>query len=348
MNTKKIKFIYWFAYYNLDSPSVRYRAKYPLDFFKAKYSINSYLVIPGYKFDQIALFLKAYIAALLFRKNDSLIVIQRVQSNFIYSTLLKLLVKVQTENTIYDLDDSDYLYAESAHLLYFVRNCDKISSGSEEICKYLFKYNSNIFHVTSPIIDLNIRKARKNKDFVVGWIGGFEGRHKEGLINLLFPALLELNFDFKLVILGIMDLTDIDLINEYFKNHFNIKIEIPTNINWNDELYLQNEIVKFDIGIATLIEDEIQLSKSGIKAKQYMNNGVPVLSTNLLENNRYVIDGYNGFYCDTSPAFKKRILQFFEMKEIEYLTFSKNAANSIVHFDHEKYLSDLERIKNTP
>jgi hypothetical protein len=40
----------------------------------------------------------------------------------------------------------------------------------------------------------------------------------------------------------------------------------------------------------------MQLSKSGIKAKQYMNNGVPVLSSNLPENNTVVIDGFNVFF----------------------------------------------------
>ena len=52
------------------------------------------------------------------------------------------------------------------------------------------------------------------------------------------------------------------------------------NFNWNDEPSLQNKITSFDIGITTLMDYEIQKPKSGIKAKQYFNNGVPVLGEN--------------------------------------------------------------------
>src|SRR5688500_1190258 len=88
---KGLKFIYWFAFYNPDSPSVRYRAQYPLDYFKNNYGIRSCLIIPSYKPVRILRFIRAYFSALLFRKPDSLIVIQRVSSNFIYATLLCLL-----------------------------------------------------------------------------------------------------------------------------------------------------------------------------------------------------------------------------------------------------------------
>ncbi len=57
----RISVIYWFAYYNLDSPSVRYRAKYPLDFFRDEYGIDSFLSIPGYSAKRIFQFLRAYI-----------------------------------------------------------------------------------------------------------------------------------------------------------------------------------------------------------------------------------------------------------------------------------------------
>jgi len=106
MPHQRIKFIYWFAYHDLFASSVRYRGKYPLDFAREKLGIGSYLVVPGYSLKRLLLFLKAYFSALLFRKPGSLIVVQRVQSDFIYATLLKLLVLIRNKNTIYDLDDA--------------------------------------------------------------------------------------------------------------------------------------------------------------------------------------------------------------------------------------------------
>ena len=149
-----------------------------------------------------------------------------------------------------------------------------------------------------------------------------------------------------MIILGIFKFEDLDFIINYFQNYTNIEVEIPLEIDWNDELNLQKRIVNFDIGIATLKNSEIQISKSGIKAKQYMNNAVPVLSTNLPENNSVVIDGINGFFCDTTNDFKERLIQFHKMSNSDYLQFSKNARESISNFDHNKYFNDFEEIKN--
>jgi len=346
LENKKIGFIYWFAYYNLDSPSVRYRAKYPLDFFKENKSVGNYFIVPSYRPMEIYLFLKAYLSALFFRKPNSLIVIQRVQSHFIYSTLLKLLIRIKHQDTVYDLDDADYLEVNPKTIYFFAKHCEKISAGSKQIEKYLSQFNNQIIHTTSPIVDLEIVKKNRNTIFTIGWIGGFGGDHKDSLIELVFPALKELTFHLKLIVIGVLKLNDIEFIKNYFQDNSNIEIEIPLEIDWNDEVDIQNRIVLFDVGLATLTNSEMQLSKSGIKAKQYMNNGVPVLSTNLPENNTVVVDGVNGYFCATTNDFKERLNQFYKMTVTDYLQFSKNARESISNFDHNKYFTDFEKIKN--
>ncbi len=346
MQGRSIEFIYWFAYFNLDSPSVRYRGKYPLDFFKEHNGINSFFVVPDYSPRGIIFFLKAYFSALFFRKKNSLIVIQRVQSDFIYANLLKLLIRIRNHDTVYDLDDADYLEVNPQSIHYFARHCEKISAGSRQIETYLKRFNHRIVHTSSPIVDLGIVRKSKNTNFTIGWIGGFGGDHKRSLIDLVFPAMKELTFPFKVVILGVQDPNDAEFIRKYFKDNPNIEIEIPLEINWNDEAGLQKRIVLFDVGIATLANNQLQLSKSGIKVKQYMNNGVPVLSTDLPENNSVVVDGVNGYYCTMANDFKQRLIQFYHMPDAEYLRFLRNARKSICNFDHNKYLSDFEKIKN--
>lgn len=342
---KKIEFIYWFAYYDLASPSVRYRGKYPLDYFRTQKGIESYFVVPGYTLPRIAVFLKAYVSALLFRKANSIIIIQRVQSNFIYANLLKLLIRIRNYDTVYDIDDADYLEAKPHSMYYFAKHCKAISAGSNQIKTHLSRYNLHIVHTSSPIVDLGIFKTKKSQLFTIGWIGGFGGHHKYSLIQLVFPALLELRFPMKLIVLGVTKIIDAVFITNYFRDKPNIEIEIPTDINWNDEANIQKRIVSFDVGIATLTNTEMQVSKSGIKAKQYMNNGVPVLSTNLPENNTVVIDGLNGYFCTTTDDFVARLNQFVNMAETDYLQFSKNARRSVSKFDHNKYLSYFEEIK---
>lgn len=348
MKTKrsKIAFIYWFAYYNLDSPSVRYRAKYPLNFLREQRNIQSYFVFPTYSIKGILLFLKAYFSALLFRKRNSIIVIQRVQSNFIYANLLKFLVRARCHDTVYDLDDADYLEINPKTIYYFSQHCEMVSAGSQQIKNHLTRLNPKIVHTSSPIYDLHIVKNHKNACFTVGWIGGFGGEHKEGLIELVFPALKELSFHLKLIIVGILKTDDLVYVERYFQDNSNIEIEMPVGIDWNDEVDIQKRIALFDVGIATLTNSEKQISKSGIKAKQYLNNGVPVLSTNLPENNVVVVDGENGYFCNTSSDFKKRLTQFYQMSEVDYLTFSKKARDSIRNFDHHKYFSDFVEARN--
>lgn len=341
----KIEFIYWFAYYDLASPSVRYRGKYALDYFRTQKGIESYFVVPGYTLPRNAVFVKAYVSALLFRKANSVIIIQRVQSNFIYANLLKLLIRIRNYDTVYDIDDADYLTAKPYSMYYFAKHCKAISAGSNQIKSHLSRFNYHILHTSSPIVDLGIYKTKKSPLFTIGWIGGFGGHHKVSLIQVVFPALLELTFPVKLVVLGVTKTIDAMFITNYFRDKPNIEIEIPAGINWNDEAGIQKRIVSFDVGIATLTNTEMQLSKSGIKAKQYMNNGVPVLSTNLPENNTVVIDGLNGYFCTTTNDFVERLNQFFDMSEADYRQFSIHARRSVRKFDHRNYLSHFNEIK---
>lgn len=339
-----IKYIYWFAYYNEDSPSVRYRGKYPLEYFKENYNIDSSVIIPGYSKDKIFAFIKSYGSALFFRKKESLIVIQRVHSSFIYSSLLKLLVSIRKRNTIYDLDDADYLYCKPKSIYYFAKKCAHIAAGSKAIANHLSPLNKNIIITSSPTPDLKIIKEKRSDTFTIGWIGEYGGDHKKSLIEIVFPAIKELNFNCKLILLGVKVHQDFRSIQNYFNEKTNIQLEIPKEINWNDEVSLQNKIASFDIGIATLLDNEIQRSKSGIKAKQYFNNGVPVLGTNLPENDWVIKDGVNGFYCSNTMEFKQRINDFYNMNEEQYFSFSRKARASITSFNHEKYYKSIMKI----
>lgn len=129
--------------------------------------------------------------------------------------------------------------------------------------------------------------------FTIGWIGGFGGDHKKSLINVVFPAIRNLNFNCKLVLLGVTDDEDLHFVRDYFKDNDKIQLDIPMNVDWQNEHLIQQNIATFDIGIATLIDNEIQRSKSGIKTKQYLNNGVPVLGTNLPENDWVIRESVN-------------------------------------------------------
>tara|TARA_B110000503_G_C7085047_1_gene386889 strand:+ start:140 stop:1180 length:1041 start_codon:yes stop_codon:yes gene_type:complete len=342
MSLDDIKFVYWFTYYNLESPSIRYRGYYPLIYFKEKKGVGFYFVIPGYTFSRIYTFLKAYFSALLFRKDNSIIVVQRVRSNFIYSVLLKFLLIVQSKNTVYDLDDADYLEYPAKQIYSLVKRTQFVSGGSSKICDHLQLGNTKSYHLTSPIVDLGIHKEVRNDLFVVGWIGGFHWGHKKSLQEQCFPALKELNFDVKLTLIGVEKIADQKFVADYFKSSTHIHLDVVKDINWENEEMIQNYIKEFDCGIATLYNTEIQKSKSGFKAKQYMNNGVPVISSNLPENNSVVKHLENGFLCEDVNDFLRDITLLSQMNDDEYWKMSRNARASIVEFNHEYYWKKLQ------
>ena len=345
MKHQQISFIYWFAYYNVDSPAVRYRGKYPLDYCKKKLGIDSYFVMPGYTLKHILLFIRAYLSALINRKPDSLIVIQRVQSDFIYASLLRFLVRIRRKDTVYDIDDADYLVSNLANIYYFATHCEHVSAGSEQIRQHLKQYNSNTILITTPTADLHISKQERQNTFTIGWIGAYGPEHASGLYELLYPALCLLAFPCTLILIGVNEESDRNSIIHYFQNSPLLQIEMPQGIDWNNEEDLQKRIAGFDIGIATLSSSPYQLSKSGIKVKQYLNNGIPVLCNNLPENNRFVVDGYNGFLCSNVHEFQKRIHEFHTMSDEDYFKFSANAKKSSEHFDHGYFFRALNEIK---
>lgn len=337
-----LKYIYWFAYYNLNSPSVRYRGMYPLELLNTQ-NINYSLITPHYSLKNIFSFIKVYFSALLFRKSNSLIVIQRINSNFIYANLLKLLVKIRSENTVYDIDDADYLELPPETIYYFIKNCSSVSVGSRELQINLSRLNKNVHLNTSPTPDMQIIKSSRNEIFTIGWIGCFLGGHKKSMINNFFPALKQLPFKARMILLGVSDI-EYEYAKEYFKDFEDVIIEMPQDIEWRNENSIQNRIVEFDVGIATLLDDELHRSKSAFKLKQYFNNGVPVLSSDIPENNNFVLDGYNGFLCSTAGDFRNRLIQIQSMTNNDYRKLSDAARSTSESFNLHNYTNILKSV----
>ena len=102
----EIKHIYWFAYFNLNVPSVRYRAKFPLQQFRDKHGITFSIVYPGYDLQNMSNFILTFFSALFFRKSNSIIVFQKIHTSGIYATALKVLLFFRPQHTLYDIDDA--------------------------------------------------------------------------------------------------------------------------------------------------------------------------------------------------------------------------------------------------
>ena len=255
-------------------------------------------------------------------------------------------MKIFVAGLPYDLDDADYLRYPPETIYYFLKNCSAVTLGSKELVINLSKFNTNTYWVTCPTKDLKIVKQQRSEVFTIGWIGDFTKGHKESLLNSFFPALVDLPFQSKLILMGVCREEEHEFLMKYFKPFKNIILEIPLKIDWHNETAIQQKIATFDVGIATLIDNEFNRSKSAFKLKQCFNNGVPVLSTNLAENNVFIVDGKNGYLCDTSNDFRKRIIEFNGMEYERYKTFSSNARSSISRFNLTNYCDNIINVFN--
>ncbi len=336
----KIRHIYWFAYYNTSEPSIRYRAKYPLDELRQTEGIGYTLVTTGYDLKSILNFTVAYFGLLFFRKENSIIVFQKIRSRRIYGNALKLLLFFRNKKTLYDIDDPDYLSFSGATVQYFIRNCEVCFAGSVALMEYAQKLNGNVVLQTSPVVSHGVNKTDTNKVFTIGWIGYYSA-HKSSLGALFFPALSDLDIPVKLVLLGVVKQEDRDNINRMFMSVGNVAVEMPDKVDWMDEHSVYQIIRTFDIGVSPLIDNVVNRSKSAFKLKQYLSCGVPVLASPVGENCHFLKEGVNGFFCKSPEEYRTKIKEVFGLSPEAYSRLSYNASASTGSFSMERYCKKL-------
>jgi glycosyltransferase involved in cell wall biosynthesis len=336
----EIKHIYWFAYFNLDEPSVRYRAKFPLQQLKEKQGITFSIVYPGYDVHSLIHFVVTYFSALLFRKRNSIIVFQKIYTKGIYTTAMKLLLYFRPQFTLYDIDDAEYTRRPAETIHHFMRRCSACLAGSTSLVDYIQPFNQHVFLLTSPVIDHGYTKTHFEKTMTVGWIG-YYGAHRQSLTELFFPSLHRIDFPLKLILLGVANRVEEQEIKLYFKNNKYISVETPLGLDWHDEDSIYQWITTFDIGVSPLIDTEFNRGKSAFKLKQCLSCGVPVLGSSVGENKVFLKDGVNGYLCETPEDYFEKITLIYQTKSSHYSALSNNAKATFATFSVDHYCSTL-------
>lgn len=340
-----IEYIYWLGYYNNSCPSIRYRGKYVLDELKTHYGIGNSMVTPGYGLRTIFHFVNTYFSVLFNRRKNSLIVFQKICSKGIYAILLKFLLLFHRKNTIYDLDDAEYLRFSPETLHFFLSKCKACTVGSYALEEYAMKYNRNVRLLTSPVIYHQYIKSRRNEVFTLGWVGFYNTKkkasmkfsYKKTLTELVFPAIKKITFKCKLILLGVSQESDRIALTDLFCNYPNILIEMPDPIDWENENSIYDRIKEFDAGLAPLLDCEMHRAKSAFKLKQYLSCGVPVLANDIGENCRFLMHEVNGYICNTPEEFYLAILKLKNLSDHDFDLLSKNAKRLFEEFSIEKY-----------
>ena len=332
----KIQHIYWFSYFNLDEPSVRYRAKYPLQMLRERHGVSYSIVYPGYSFRALWTFIVVWFSALLFRKKGSVIVFQKIYSSGIYASALKVLLFFRRAYTLYDSDDAEHTRRADATIRHFLRRCSDCSVGSRALMAYTAQFNRRVFLLTSPVIEHSQQKIGLAEQFTVGWIG-YYGAHRESLMTLFFPALLQLPFPAKFKLLGAMNEREVQEIRAYFAPNPHISVEVPLGLDWYAEESIYEIIKTFDVGVSPLLDNEFNRCKSTFKLKQCLSCGVPVLASSVGENVEFIRSGENGYLCDSPAEYLEKMIALKNLSAADYSRMSYAARQTFPLFSVDAY-----------
>lgn len=322
-NSKKIIF---FPRYNRVGASSRYRV----------FNFIPYFESLGYKCTVVPLFdseylenryssrvavlfsiIKAYAARikwLLRLKDYNLAVIEYELFPFV-PPIFELLFKFFSIKYIVDFDDAIF-HRYDAHPILIVRllfrnkikcvmnNAHSVIVGNKYLYDYAISANSKRVYRLATVVDTDKYYqciTENSKDCVtICWIGSPSTSIYLYEVLDVF-RMLSLKYKIKLTLLGSNKLS-FDGVNVSY-------------IKWSEESEVE-ELMKCDIGIMPLANDNWVKGKCGFKLVQYMAAGLPVVASPIGANNEIVDHGVNGFLPTNKDEWVEYLSILIESKEL--------------------------------
>ena len=99
-------------------------------------------------------------------------------------------------------------------------------------------------------------------------------------------------------------------------------------IKWTKETEIE-DLLRFDIGVMPLSDDQWANGKCGFKALQYMALGIPAIASPVGINNEIIDEGINGFLCKTEEEWYKAF-HYFLSDKVNRDNMHRAARNKII------------------
>lgn len=326
--------VIWFNFYSNEAPSVRYRGTYFLEELRRSHGISYRHYIPEKNLRSL-LRLLGLTARLLLGKTSHTVVIQRVSSFGLYAGLLKLVIRFRRKKHVflYDLDDAIYEEMDDdRQIRWFMRNVHTVITGSEELSVYARKQNREVRLVTTPVVPTDLRFRQNGSDkLVLGFIGCYWGTHFRNMQELVMPVLKQLEFPVVLEIIGARHEQERERTRDFFRDS-NVAVRFLEIDDWNDENEINRAMMGWHLGLAPLRDTVVCRAKSAFKVKQYLNLGIPCVSTEVGENVRFVEHGKNGFLFANETELKAALEKVYGLSPQEREQLSDRALASSAAF----------------
>ncbi|MBL7777524.1 MAG: glycosyltransferase family 4 protein [Chitinophagales bacterium] len=213
------------------------------------------------------------------------------------------MARVFRKKIIYDFDDAIWLpnasdanrFASSVKYYHKVasicRWACKISVGNDFLADYARQFNTNVQVMPTVVDTEKVYRQLKDQDtptVVVGWTGTHSTiRFLEPLLPLVLKVCHETNAHF-LVIADKSPAIDFE------------KFEF---VKWKEETEAE-DVLRMNIGIMPLGEDDWSKGKCGFKAIQYMALGIPAIVSPVGVNSKIVDHNTNGFLCNNDQEWE--------------------------------------------
>ncbi|MCG8322230.1 MAG: glycosyltransferase family 4 protein [Cytophagales bacterium] len=219
------------------------------------------------------------------------------------------IAKVLKKKIIYDFDDAIWLPNTSqtnrlaARLKWhnkvgsICKWSYKISAGNDYLFDYAGQFNKNVVLNPTTIDTENLHnpvlypQPKKLGKPVIGWTGTHSTLP---YLKMLVPILQKLEKQFYFTFLIISNQPpDLPLKSIEF-------------LPWNKETEIE-DLLKIDIGVMPLSEDQWSKGKCGFKALQYLSLNIPALVSPVGVNSKIVRHGENGFLCATEAEWNENL-----------------------------------------
>ena len=287
--------------------------------------------------------------ALLIAPSCSFVFIHREASPVGPPVFEWVLAKLLRKKIIYDFDDAIWLTdrVNESTFLKAIKRRDKVnqicrlsykvSCGNQYLADYALPFNDQIV-INPTTIDCEnmhnparFEKKKKSGTIVIGWTGSHSTLK---YLLLLEPVLQKLENQFD----HVSFLVIADQLPPLRLNRLNF-------IKWNPDTEIE-DLLKIDIGIMPLPDDEWSKGKCGFKALQYMALEIPAVISPVGVNTEIISEGVEGFLCSTDgewllalnkliqdPTLRETMGKRGRKKIIDSYSISSNTSNFLSLFE---------------
>jgi glycosyltransferase involved in cell wall biosynthesis len=245
-----------------------------------------------------------------------------------------LAAKVFRKKIIYDFDDAIWLPNTSAEnwlaaklkwhskVKAICKWSYKVSCGNEFLLNYAQLYSSRVFLNPTTIDTENlhnkIHRNSNNSQVTIGWTGTHSTLKYLDPFEKIFTA-LEKKFPDQLKLLVIADKKP------------NLLIESLQFSHWAKDTEI-DDLLRFDIGIMPLTDDEWAKGKCGFKALQYMALGIPVVASPVGVNTTIIDHHKNGYLCNTPDEWEAYLENLIKNTSLRVLMGETGRRKIIDHY----------------